>query len=84
MNETLRAAMERESTDRYGDDDRQVDFEDGAEWMARELTTLAGEMKMASEAVDEAYGTSDYQVRLIALGLIARQYLRELEGALKP
>lgn len=35
------------------------------------------EMQAASDAVDDAYGTSEYEKALIALALIARHFLRE-------
>ncbi len=40
------------------------------------IATLA-DMREASAAVDDANGTSDYNVRLVALALIARHFLRE-------
>jgi hypothetical protein len=35
-------------------------------------------MQRASQLIDEAESTQDYHLRLVALGLLARQYLREL------
>jgi hypothetical protein len=42
------------------------------------LEQIVVDMQAVSDAVDDANGTSDYQVRLVALALIARHYLREL------
>lgn len=39
------------------------------------------EMRIASEACDEANGTSDYNMRLVALALISREFLRRLPSA---
>ncbi len=46
-----------------------------------DLRHIIADMQAASEAVDEANGTSDYNMRLVALALIARHYLRELRDA---
>lgn len=47
------------------------------------LGPLIADMQMASDAADEANGTSEYQARLVALALIARHYLRELDTLLR-
>jgi hypothetical protein len=51
------------------------------------VRAILADMRTASDDVDEAQGTSDYQVRLVALALIARHFLREcadeLEAALR-
>ena len=40
------------------------------------------DMQQISDAVDDAAGTSDYQTRLVSLGLVARHFLRECGAAL--
>lgn len=37
---------------------------------------ILADMERASKLIDEAYGTSEYQVRCVALALIARHFLR--------
>ena len=51
--------------------------------MTTEQETLAA-MRKASDLIDEANGTSDYQTRLVALALIAREYLRRVPPAAAP
>jgi hypothetical protein len=41
------------------------------------LVLILGDMQQASDVVDAAYGTSENQMALIALALIARHLLRE-------
>ena len=41
------------------------------------LCLILGDLQAASDHVDDAAGTSDYQARLLALALIARHLLRE-------
>jgi hypothetical protein len=43
------------------------------------LRAILADMRAASDAVDEANGTSDYNARLVALALIARYYLRTID-----
>lgn len=52
------------------------------EWQP--LEACIAEMRHASELVDDAYGTSDYQTRLVALALIARHFLRQLDSLPPP
>ena len=55
----------------------------GAAPVARRTSRTLEDMRRASAQVDEAEGTSGYQIGMMALALIARQYLRELDrGAL--
>lgn len=48
--------------------------------MHEKLKPIIDDMRLASDAADAANGTSDYQASLIALALIARHFLRELEA----
>jgi hypothetical protein len=41
------------------------------------LIAIVADMQAASDAADEANGTSDYMARMVALALIARHFLRE-------
>ena len=41
-------------------------------------TRIVADMRRASAAVDEAKGGIEYNARLVALALMARQFLREL------
>lgn len=45
-----------------------------------EIEQILTEMRLASAEVDEANGTSDYNVRLCSLALIARHLLRSLDA----
>ena len=47
------------------------------------LETIA-DMQRASDLVDEANGTSDYNARLVELALIAREFLRRHSSAGEP
>ena len=49
------------------------------ELASKNVAAAIADMRLASNAVDEASGSSDYQTRLVALALIARYFLRELE-----
>jgi hypothetical protein len=40
---------------------------------------ILADMRRASALIDEATDPIDYQMRLVALALLARQYLRELD-----
>ena len=46
-----------------------------------DIALILADMQAASDAVDASSGTSDYQARLIALGLIARHFLRASAAA---
>jgi hypothetical protein len=46
---------------------------------ASETAVLLKEMRTINAMVDYADGASEYQMRLVALALITRQYLRKLE-----
>ena len=46
------------------------------------VAAILADMQAASDAVDDAAGTAEYQHRLIALALIARHFLREQAKAL--
>ncbi len=48
------------------------------------LRLIEADLQLASDAVDEANGTSEYTVRLVAVALIARHLLREFGGQLDP
>lgn len=48
---------------------------------APRLAGIIEEMQLASDLIDSAAGTGEYQTRLVALALIARHYLRELANA---
>lgn len=52
--------------------------------MSDGLELIIADMQRASDVVDEAYGTSGYQAALVALGLIARHFLREHAKAAQP
>jgi hypothetical protein len=43
--------------------------------------TLIEDMRRASRLIDESTDTVDYQMRCVALALLARQFLRELDAA---
>jgi hypothetical protein len=44
------------------------------------LRQILDDMRGASAAVDDSAGTSDYTARLVALALISRHFLREMEN----
>lgn len=46
---------------------------------ARLLERILADMREASDAVDAANGTSDYNARLVALARVTRHYLRRLD-----
>jgi hypothetical protein len=43
--------------------------------------SLIEDMRRASQLIDDATDPTDYQVRCVALALLARQFLRELAAA---
>jgi hypothetical protein len=46
------------------------------------LQPIIDDMQQLSDAADASNGTSEYQVTLVSLGLVARHYLRELAACL--
>lgn len=44
--------------------------------MTPDIEETIREMRIVSDQIDQAYGTSDYQTLLISLALIARELLR--------
>ena len=74
----------------HGEDSQILDAQEAKREAGRahppDLKPILDDMRAASAAVDDANGTSDYNTRLVALALIARHFLRELEveGAASP
>ena len=51
---------------------------------APQYQQIIEDMQRASDAIDEAYGTSEYAARCVALALIARHFLREVTPPAAP